>query len=203
MRPDLILASASPRRRDLLSQIGLTPDRIEQADIDEQPRPGELPRPCALRLATTKADTIAVRTATPALILAADTIVALGRRILPKAEDAQTARRCLAMLSGRRHTVITAVALTPSAGWPEGRASTRVVENTVTFSRLTDRQIDALIDAGDWSGKAGGYAIQGHAASFIRYLGGSHSAVMGLPLFETAQMLRGQKGQWPEGTWLE
>ncbi|MDG6094418.1 Maf family protein [Acetobacter sp. AN02] len=191
--PLLVLASASPRRRDLLAQIGLVPDRTDQPDIDETPQPGELPRPYATRLAQEKAALVAGRTAEPALILAADTVVALGRRILPKAETRETARDCLAKLSGRRHTVITSVALCPSPAWTEGRATLRTVETAVAFSRMTDRQIDTLLDAGDWQGKAGGYALQGHAASFIRLVLGSPSAVIGLPLFETAQLLRGQK----------
>lgn len=195
-RPALILASASPRRSELLAQIGLAPDRIAHPDIDERARPGELARPCALRLATEKARAVAERTDEPALVLAADTIVTVGRRMLPKATDADSARACLSLMSGRRHTVVTAVALCPSAAFPEGRKASRVVESAVTFHRLTDAQIAALIENGDWSGKAGGYAIQGAAAAHIRYLGGSHSAVMGLPLFETAQLLRGQPGQF-------
>jgi septum formation protein len=172
------------------------PDAIVPADLDEEPRPGELPRACAQRLSRAKADHVASLQDGPALILAADTIVSVGRRILPKAEDRETARRCLTLLSGRRHVVVTSVTLAPSAAWPEGRRTERLVESAVTFARLTKHQIEALLDHGDWQGKAGGYAIQGMAASFIRYLGGSHSAVMGLPLFETAQMLRGQPGRW-------
>ncbi|WP_408869858.1 Maf family protein [Gluconacetobacter tumulisoli] len=194
--PGLVLASASPRRRDLLAQIGLVPRHVIAADIDECPGPAELPRPYALRLARDKAAAVAAGLAEPALVLGADTVVAVGRRILPKACDRDTARRCLALLSGRRHTVLTAIALRPTAAWTDGRAAERLVESTVTFSRLTARQIDALLDAGDWDGKAGGYAIQGHAAAFIRFLSGSHSNVVGLPLFEVAQMLRGQKGDW-------
>ncbi|GBR02771.1 septum formation inhibitor nucleotide-binding protein Maf [Acetobacter oeni LMG 21952] len=195
-RPALVLASASPRRLDLLRQIGLVPDRIDVPDIDETPGPHELPRPYAERLAREKARIVAERTRDPALIIAADTVVSLGRRILPKAEDRKTAEDCLRRLSGRRHTVITAVAVQPGPDWPEGRAGLRVVETVVAFSRLTDRQIGALLDAGDWQGKAGGYALQGHAASCIRFVSGSASAVIGLPLFETAQLLRGQKGEW-------
>ncbi|AQS88685.1 septum formation inhibitor nucleotide-binding protein Maf [Neoasaia chiangmaiensis NBRC 101099] len=195
-RPRLILASASPRRLDLLRQIGLTPDGIVAADLDESPRPNELPRPHAQRLALSKAEAVAARQSDAALVLAADTVVAVGRRILPKAEDRETARRCLELLSGRRHTVLTAVSVLPSAAWTKGRPVHRLVESVVTFSRLSTTQIDALLDHGDWQGKAGGYAVQGMAAAYIRYLGGSHSAVMGLPLFETAQMLRGQPGGW-------
>lgn len=194
--PGLILASASPRRRDLLAQIGLVPRRIVAADLDEQPRAGELPRPYAERLAREKAAHVAAMLDEPALVLGADTVVALGRRILPKAEDRDTARRCLSLLSGRRHSVLTAIALRPTAAWAEGRPSERTVVSTVTFARLTDQQIEALLDAGDWEGKAGGYALQGHAASHIRFVSGSPSAVIGLPLFEVAQLLRGQKGAW-------
>ncbi|MBV1835212.1 Maf family protein [Novacetimonas pomaceti] len=192
----LVLASASPRRLDLLRQIGLTPDRVIAADIDESPMQGELPRAYALRMAEEKADAVASSLDVPALVIGADTVVAAGRRILPKAEDASTARRCLSLLSGRRHSVLTAVTLRPTAAWTQGRASTRIVSSTVAFSRLTPRQTEALIAAGDWQGKAGGYAIQGHAAAFVRFLSGSYSGVVGLPLFEVAQMLRGQDGDW-------
>lgn len=192
----LVLASASPRRLALLRQIGLVPDQVHPADIDETPRRDELPRPHAQRLAAEKAEHVAGALDIPALVIAADTVVALGRRILPKAEDADTARRCLNLLSGRRHTVFTAVAIRPTATWPGGRAGNRLVASTVTFSRLTPLQIDALIEAGDWNGKAGGYAIQGHAAAFVRFMSGSYTGIVGLPLFETAQMLRGQKGCW-------
>jgi len=195
-RPLLVLASASPRRLTLLAQIGLRPDRVDAADLDETPTPHELPRPYALRQAVAKARAVAARTPEPSLVLGADTVVSVGRRILPKAEDRETARRCLTLLSGRRHMVTTAVALEPSAAWAEGRAATRVVESAVIFSRLSDRQIDARLDAGDWDGKAGGYALQGAAAAFIRQIGGSASGVIGLPLFETAQLLRGQAGSW-------
>lgn len=195
-RPHLILASASPRRLTLLEQIGLKPDRIDAPDIDETPRKDELPRLYAQRLAQEKAAIVAARTTDPALILAADTVVALGRRILPKAEDRKTAESCLRLLSGRRHIVLTAVAIQPSAAWTDGRAGLRVVETGVVFSRLTEAQIQGLLDGGDWEGKAGGYALQGQAASCIRFVSGSPSAVIGLPLFETAQLLRGQKGQW-------
>ena len=182
----LVLASASPRRRDLLAQIGLAPDRILATDIDETPRPGELPRSHVLRLADAKATAAAAHCGPADLILAADTVVALGRRILPKADDEATARRCLDLLSGRRHRVLTAVVLAHASG-----RSSRTVESVVAFSRLTVRQTDALIEAGDWQGKAGGYAVQGHAAGLIRFLAGSYSNVVGLPLFETAQLLRG------------
>ncbi|PYD79271.1 Maf family protein [Komagataeibacter sucrofermentans] len=192
----LVLASASPRRLDLLRQIGLVPGQVFPANIDETPRHDELPRPYAERLAAEKAAHVAGQIEGPALVLAADTVVALGRRILPKTEDEQTARACLERLSGRRHTVFTAIALRPTAAWAEGRAGSRIVASTVTFSRLTPVQIDALIAAGDWQGKAGGYAIQGHAAAFVRFMSGSYTGIVGLPLFETAQLLRGQKGSW-------
>ncbi|WP_428392300.1 Maf family protein [Lichenicoccus sp.] len=180
-----VLASASPRRRDLLAQIGLKPDLILATDIDETARRDETPRSHVERLARAKAQAAAARCDPDRLILAADTVVALGRRILPKVEDEGTARRCLGLLSGRRHRVLTAIVLQH----PQGIAS-RTVESVVGFARLTERQIDALIATGDWHGKAGGYAVQGHAASHIRFLSGSYSNVVGLPLFETAQLLR-------------
>ncbi|EHH68102.1 Maf family protein [Gluconobacter morbifer] len=199
-RPAFVLASASPRRLSLLGQIGIVPDGILAADVDEEPRPGELPRPLAQRLAAEKAERIAIGLNEPALVLGADTVVAVGRRILPKAEDEKTARACLRLLSGRRHKVITAVALRPTGAWPKGVSHERVVETAVTFHRLTPEQIDALIAFGDWQGKAGGYAIQGAAASHIRQIGGSYSSVVGLPLFETAQLLRGQPKR--QGGWV-
>ncbi len=167
------------------------PELVLAPGIDETPHVDELPRPCVERLALAKsaaaAEMAASQGATGSVILTADTVVALGRRMLPKAEDEATARRCLNLISGRRHRVITAVVLLH----PRGR-SVRVVESVVAFSRLTQRQVDALIDAGDWHGKAGGYAVQGHAAACVRFLSGSYSNVVGLPLFETAQLLRGQ-----------
>ena len=187
-RARLLLASASPRRRDLLAQIGIVPDAVLAPDIDETPHPRELPRAYVVRLAEAKASAAAALAPEPGMVLAADTAVALGRRILPKAEDEACARRCLSLLSGRRHTVLTAVAL----HLPDGSRSGRIVESVVGLSRLTDRQLDALIAAGDWHGKAGGYALQGHMAAFVRFLSGSYSNVVGLPLFETAQLLRGR-----------
>ncbi len=187
-RARLFLASASPRRRDLLAQIGIVPDAILQPDVDETPRPRELPRDYVARLAEAKAVAAASMTPGPGLLLAADTAVAsssaLGRMRRPRA----TARRCLSLLSGRRHTVLTAVVLR----LPDGSRSGRIVESVVGLSRLSDRQIDSLIAAGDWHGKAGGYALQGHVASCVRFLSGSYSNVVGLPLFETAQLLRGR-----------
>lgn len=183
-RPDLILASASPRRRDLLSRIGATPDRIVAPDIDETPGKAELPRLYALRMARAKAAAVE---APGALVLAADTVVAMGRRILPKGETAEIARKCLLLLSGRRHRVMTALVLRK----PDGRISERVVTSVVGFARLTPAQVAAYIESGEWAGKAGGYAIQGSAEAFVRFLSGSYSNVVGLPLFETAQLLRG------------
>ena len=182
--PALILASASPRRLALLAQIGLVPDAVVPADIDETPLKDELPRPLAQRLARAKG----LAASRPgAFVLAADTVVGVGRRILPKAESEAEARACLALLSGRRHSVLTAVVVTA----PDGRSAERVVDSTVTFARLTKPQVEAYIASGEWRGKAGGYAIQGRAAAHIRFLAGSHSNVVGLPLFETAQLLRG------------
>ncbi len=183
-RPRLILASASPRRLALLAQIGIVPDAVVATDIDETPLPHEVPRVLALRLARAKADAAATA---DAFVLAADTVVGVGARVLPKAETAAQARACLTLLSGRRHHVYTAIAVTA----PDGRMSSRVAISDVIFARLTDAQIDAYLAGGEWHGKAGGYAIQGAAAAHIRFLSGSHSAVVGLPLFETAQVLRG------------
>jgi septum formation protein len=187
----LILASASPRRLALLAQIGVVPDQVVSTDVVERPLPDETARRIARRLALTKAEAavalLADTTDTQTLVLAADTVVAVGNRLLPKAEDEATARRCLALLSGRRHHVITAVAL--HGPWAAPRV--KLSETVVTFARLTDAEQDAYLASGEWHGKAGGYAIQGFAASFVRYLGGSHSNVVGLPLFETAQLLRG------------
>ena len=183
-RPPLVLASASPRRRELLMQIGIVPDRIVSTDVDETPLPAEQPRVCAERLARAKAAAV---DAPGCLVLAADTVVAAGRRILPKAEHETEARACLSLLSGRRHRVFTAVVLRSTLG----RRSERIAVSIVSFARLTPQQIDAYVASGEWQGKAGGYAIQGVAAAFIRSLSGSYSNVVGLPLFETAQLLRG------------
>jgi septum formation protein len=184
--PGLILASASPRRLDLLRQIGLIPTAVDPAAIDESPLGDELPAEHARRLAEAKARAVALRHP-GRLVLAADTVVACGRRILPKAEDAATARHCLGLLSGRRHRVLGGVALIT----PDGRIGHRLVTTQVTFKRLTDAEIDAYVAGGEWDGKAGGYAIQGRAARFVRALSGSYSNVVGLPLFETAQLLEG------------
>ncbi len=185
----LTLASASPRRLALLAQIGVIPDQIASPNIDETPARDENPRLLALRLAHAKA--LAAHQPDHAT-LAADTVVAAGRRILPKAETAEQARLCLDLLSGRRHRVLTAVVLIGPDGATKGRRTERLVESVVGFARLTQAQKDAYLASTDWQGKAGGYAIQGRAASFIRFLSGSYSNVVGLPLFETAQLLRGQ-----------
>ena len=184
----LVLASASPRRLALLRQIGIEPGEVVAAAIDETPLPGELPRRAAQRLARLKAAQI-VRPG--AFVLAADTVVAAGRRILPKAATPEEARFCLDLLSGRRHRVLTAVVLVA----PAGRRAERIVESVVGFARLTPAQKHAYLAGEEWRGKAGGYAIQGRAGAFVRFLSGSFSGVVGLPLFETAQLLRGLG--WP------
>ena len=186
MRPKLILASSSPRRLALLELIGVRPDDVVPADIDEEPRAGELARDLAGRLARQKAEAVAAR-AKGALVLAADTVVAVGRRILPKAEDEKTARDCLRLLSGRAHRVYSGVAL---AG-PGEEMRVRIVETRVKVRRLEADDIDAYIASGEWSGKAGGYAIQGLFAAHIIEIVGSHPNVVGLPLYETANLLKG------------
>ena len=180
----LVLASSSPRRLTLLAQIGIVPDRVTSPDIDEAPARLELPRPYAERMAREK---LAASPEPDCFVLAADTVVAVGRRILPKAENTKQVRDCLTLLSGRRHRVLTAVALMT----PDGRRVERLCETVVAFVRLTPAQIDAYLATGEGEGKAGGYAVNGQAASFVRFLSGSYSGVVGLPLFETAQMLRG------------
>jgi septum formation protein len=183
-RPMLILASASPRRLALLAQIGVFPDIVTAAALDETPHRDETPRRLATRLALEKAQACA----RPACFtLAADTVVAVGRRMLGKPAGEAEARRFLTLLSGRRHHVLTAVTLIA----PDGHASHRLSETAVIFNRLTEAETGALIATGEWAGKAGGYAIQGHAASFVRQIAGSYSGVVGLPLFETAQLLKG------------
>ena len=182
--PLLVLASASPRRVDLLRQVGIEPGPIDPADIDETPGPRELPRPYALRMARAKLAAVAARHP-GAIVLAADSVVACGRRILPKAEREDEARRCLDLLSGRRHRVLGGVAVAA----PDGAVRTRLVETVVAFKRLTPPEIEAYIACGEWQGKAGGYAIQGRAARFVTFLSGSYSNVVGLPLFETAALL--------------
>lgn len=184
--PRLILASASPRRLDLLAQIGVVPDAVEAADIDETPVAGELPRQNAARLALTKARAIADRNP-GALVIGADTVVACGRRILPKAEDERTALRCLELLSGRRHRVYGGVAVI----LPDGSLRSRLVETRVRFKRLTSQETATYLQCGEWRGKAGGYAVQGRAAVFVANINGSYSNIVGLPLYETAALLSG------------
>ncbi len=181
--PALVLASASPRRRELLARLGITPSGIIPADIDETPLPREIPRVYVTRMAREKAHAVANR---QAHVLAGDTVVALGRRILPKADDEATARRCLTLISGRRHRVLSAVALLS----PDGTLRERLSETVVRFKPLSSAEIEAYIASGEWHGKAGGYAIQGRAEALVAWIGGSHSGVMGLPLFETRALLR-------------
>lgn len=187
-RAPLILASSSPRRLALLRQVGVIPDRIEAPQVDETPSVRELPRAHVLRLAEAKASDVARRpTAAGAFILAADTVVACGRRILGKADDVATAERCLRLLSGRRHRVYTAV----QAMAPDRRRAVRVVLTVVRFKRLHERDIARYLESGEWRGKAGGYAIQGRAEAFIPTINGSYSNVVGLPLATTLDLLGG------------
>jgi septum formation protein len=183
-RPRLILASASPRRLDLLAQIGVTPDGVDPAHIDETPHKGEIPTHYAARMAAEKAAAVAPRHA-GACILSGDTVVAAGRRILPKAEDEATALQCLKLLSGRRHRVLSAVTLIA----PDGQARHRLSTSIVMFKQLHPTEIAAYLVSGEWHGKAGGYAIQGRAAALIQWMSGSPSGVIGLPLHETAALL--------------
>ena len=182
----LVLASASPRRVALLAQVGIVPDEIVPADIDETPQRREEPGPLAKRLSLGKAEAIAPAH-TESWILAADTVVGLGRRILGKPETADEARQFLSMLSGRRHRVYGGVSVIA----PGGRVSRKLVATTVSFKRLETSEIDFYIDSGEWQGKAGAYAIQGHAGAFVRSLNGSYFNVVGLPLYETLSLLRG------------
>ena len=182
---DLILASASPRRVQLLAQLGVTPTSIIPADIDESALLREKPLNYVGRIAISKARTVAAKHPGQ-LILAADTVVALGSRILPKAEDEATARHCLRLLSGRRHRVYTTVAVVDASGV----LRSKTVMTVVKFAHLTATMVEQYIASKEWDGKAGGYAIQGLAGSFIPFIGGSHSNVVGLPLFETAQLLK-------------
>jgi len=181
--PSLILASASPRRRELLARIGVKPDAISPADIDETPIKAELPRVFAARMAREKALAVTARSSH---VLAGDTVVACGRRILPKAEDEQTARKCLELLSGRRHRVLSAIALAA----PDGTIREKLSETQLKFKRLSSDEINAYIASGEWHGKAGGYAIQGMAEALIPWIQGSHSGVIGLPLYETRILLK-------------
>ena len=193
-RPKLVLASGSPRRLALLNQAGIEPDALQPADVDETPSKGELPRACANRLARAKAEAALASVKRNdnlrgAFILAADTVVAVGRRILPKAELVDEASQCLRLLSGRNHRVYTAVCLvTPNEAFRQ-----RLVETRVRFKRLTEEDIRAYLDAGEWRGKAGGYAIQGIAGSFVVKMVGSYSNVVGLPLYESISLLGGEK----------
>lgn len=180
----LVLASASPRRLELLKQIAIAPDAVVHTDIDETPLKGEAPRALALRLARAKAE---AAKAEGARVLAADTVVAVGRRILPKADTEAEARVCLGLLSGRTHRVYTGVALRAL----NGIVGSRLVETRVTFKPLSVREIDAYVMSGEWRGKAGGYAVQGRAARFVTSIIGSYSNVVGLPLYETANLLEG------------
>ena len=186
MRNKLILASASPRRIDLLKQIGIKPDNIIPANIDETPLKGELPRELAQRLAEKKAQSVA-QNQSEAFILAADTVVGAGRKILDKAEDEAYAKQCLETLSGRRHHVYGGITLIT----PEGQKITRLVDTLVQFKRLSASEIDHYLQTRQWHGKAGGYAIQGHAESYIKYIRGSYSNVVGLSLYDTMGILQG------------
>ncbi|HEU0065604.1 MAG TPA: nucleoside triphosphate pyrophosphatase [Sphingomonas sp.] len=182
--PRLVLASSSPRRRDLLARLGVVPDRIEAPAIDETPRSQELPRAYALRLAVGKAN--AVARADGDIVLAGDTIIALGRRILPPADTLSVQADLLRALSGRRHHCLSAICVIG----PDGVVRTRLSDTIVAFKPLTSQEIDGYLACGEGLGKAGGYAIQGRAEAFVRFLSGSHSGVIGLPLFETRALLR-------------
>ena len=192
-RPKLVLASGSPRRVTLINQTGIEPDALRPAELDETPKRGELPRACANRLARAKAEAALEMVRLDdelrgAYILAADTVVAVGRRIMPKAELLDEAAQCLRLLSGRNHRVHTAVCLiTPAEAFRQ-----RLVETKVRFKRLSDEDIEAYLASGEWRGKAGGYAAQGIAGSFIVKIVGSYSNVVGLPLYETTTLLSGE-----------
>lgn len=181
--PKLILASASPRRHKLLARLGIEPARIAPTDIDETPLPAELPRVYVQRMAREKALAVS---AGEEFVLAGDTVVAAGRRILPKAEDEATARKCLELLSGRRHRVLSAIALRA----PDGNLREKLSETIVKFKRLSDEELRAYLAGGEWDGKAGGYAIQGAAEGLVSWIQGSHSGVVGLPLYETRLVLK-------------
>ena len=179
----LTLASASPRRLDLLARIGVVPDAVIPAEIDETPRRGELPRSHVFRMASEKAVAVAEL---GSLTLAADTVVATGRLILPKTETVDEAKWALSLLSGRRHRVLTAIALIDG----NGVSRQRLAASVVTFKRLSEEELSAYLDCGEWLGKAGGYAIQGRAEALIRAISGSYSSIVGLPLYETRALLR-------------
>nr|WP_207747606.1 Maf family nucleotide pyrophosphatase [Pelagibacterium limicola] len=198
----MILASASPRRLALLNQIGIEPEHLIPAHVDETPERGELPRKLALRLAHAKAVEVQKKAkqaglAGDAIVLAADTVVAVGRRILPKAETMDEAAGCLRLLSGRAHRVFTGLCVLS----PSGHARERLVDTRIRFKRLSAREIEAYLASGEWTGKAGGYAIQGIAGSFVVKLSGSYSAVVGLPLYETTGLLAGE-GYPVQFNWL-
>jgi septum formation protein len=185
-RPLLVLASASPRRLDLLRQAGIEPDLVDPAEIDESPQKNETPRAHALRLAREKAQAVAARRL-GAFVIGSDTVVAVGRRILGKPADAGEARKFLELLSGRAHRVLTAVAV---AG-PDGRRASRLGEARIQFKRLTPQEIDRYLETGEWQGKAGAYGVQGRAGAFVTGLQGSYTAVVGLPLYEMVCLLEG------------
>lgn len=182
--PPLVLASSSPRRRDLLGRLGVDPARIASPDIDETPRKGEVPRVYALRMAEEKA--VAVARDPGDIVVAGDTTVAVGRRILPQATDADVQRGFLNLLSGRRHHVFSAVAVIDC----DGRLRSKICDSIVRFKRLSPDEIESYIESGEGLGKAGGYAIQGRAEALIDWMAGSHSGVIGLPLYETRALLR-------------
>ncbi len=184
LNPTLILASSSPRRFDLLARLGIAPARIASPDIDETPRKGEVPRVYALRMAEEKV--VAVPRDAGEIVVAGDTTVAVGRRILPQAADADMQREFLNLLSGRRHHVLSAVAVIDG----NGRMRSRICDSIVRFKRLSADEIESYIDSGEGLGKAGGYAIQGRAEALIDWMAGSHSGVIGLPLYETRALLR-------------
>lgn len=201
-RVKLVLASASPRRLALLEQAGLKPDLLMPADIDETPLKRETPRRLAIRLANEKAQAAAdaplvKKLGAKTFVLAADTVVGLGRRILPKPESPEEAEACLWLLSGRSHWVYSAVTLLA----PGGRSWRRCSETKVRFKRFSREDIETYLKSGEWRGKAGGYAVQGRAESFVRALSGSHSGVVGLPLYETIHLLQGA-GYPVHYTWL-
>lgn len=181
----LILASASPRRLELLKQIGIAPDKVVPADIDETPHKAEIPAAYAKRIASSKALKVFEQNK-GGVILAADTVVGVGRRILPKTETVDEARKCLELMSGRRHRVLTAISVIDA----RGKQKTKLVTSVVQFKRLSEPEIAAYIESGEWKGKAGGYAIQGRAATLIPFISGSYSNIVGLPLYETATMLK-------------
>ena len=184
-RPELVLASSSPRRIELLAQVGIRPDHIDPADIDETPLKGETPPRLAQRLASSKAQIVAARHP-DAVVIAADTVVSVGRRFLEKAADEAEATRFLTLLSGRNHRVHTGLAVIR-----DGRLSVRINETRVSFKPLSAGEIAAYVATGDWRGKAGGYGIQGPAGAFVQRIVGSHPSVMGLPIYEAVQLLNG------------